>query len=315
MILLHPSRTFTALMFAALSCSPLWAHEAGARAAAEKWSWEPSVIIPILVSTALYGVGTIRMRRRSRGPLGWWPTVSFFSGIAALVIALDSPVHLIGEQLFWVHMTQHELLMLVAAPLLVIGSPLVPFLWALPPPLREALGHAPKTKLWRATWIAVSSAGAAWIIHAVALWVWHAPALFEAALDNESVHALQHICFLGSALLFWWTLIRGRHGRLGYGAAIIYVFTTAAHNSVLGALLTFAPHAWYRTYLTTSQAWSLSPLEDQQLGGLIMWVPAGTLLLIVGIALLAAWIGESQRRYQYTKMAALVGTAGATHAR
>jgi len=239
--------------------------------------------------------------------------ISFFAGIAALVIALDSPVHLIGEQLFWVHMTQHELLMLVAAPLLVLGRPLVPFLWALPQSWRERVGRASKTKVWRATWIAISSAGAAWMIHAVALWLWHAPALFEAALENESIHALQHICFLGSALLFWWTLIHGRHGRLGYGAAIVYVFTTAAHNSVLGALLTFAPHAWYPTYLSTTQAWSLSPIEDQQLGGLIMWVPAGTLLLIVGLALLAAWIGESGRRYEYTRVAALVKSAGVSH--
>jgi putative membrane protein len=274
-----------------------------------RWSWEPWVVSPILVTILLYSAGRIRMRRRSANRLSPWPAVSFATGIAALVIALDSPVHTVGEQLFWVHMTQHELLMLVAAPLLVMASPLVPFLWALPQTWRERLGRASKTKIWSATWIAISSAGAAWIIHAIALWVWHAPALFEAALHSEWIHAAQHLCFLGSALLFWWTLIHGRHGRLGYGAAVVYVFTTAAHNSVLGALLTFAPRAWYPTYAATTQLWSLSPLEDQQLGGLIMWVPAGVLLLVVGLALLAAWIGESQRRFEYTRMSALVKSA------
>jgi len=173
-----------------------------------------------------------------------------------------------------------------------------------------------KTKIWRGTWIAISSAGAAWVIHAVALWIWHAPSLFEAALHSEAIHAVQHLCFLGSALLFWWTLIHGRHGRLGYGAAVVYVFTTAAHNSILGALLTFAPRAWYPTYASTAQNWSLTPLQDQQLGGLIMWVPAGVVLLIVGLALFAAWLGESQRRFEYTRMAALMKSAkGAAHAR
>jgi putative membrane protein len=299
-----------------LNSMQLWAHELGSARAEIGWSWEPWVVIPIVVTAFLYLVGSIRMRRRSAQTLRWWPVLSFAAAMLALVIALDSPVHTIGEQLFWVHMTQHELLMLVAAPLLVMAIPVVPFLWALPQAWRERLGRASKTKIWSATWIAISSAGAAWIIHALALWIWHAPALFEAALHSEWVHAAQHLCFLGSALLFWWTLIHGRHGRLGYGAAVVYVFTTAAHNSVLGALLTFAPTPWYPTYAVTTQGWSLSPLEDQQLGGLIMWVPAGVLLLVLGLALLAAWIGESQRRFEYTRMAMLVKSAnGAANAR
>ena len=153
------------------------------------------------------------------------------------------------------------------------------------------------------------------MIHAVALWGWHVPFLFELALHSESVHAVQHLCFIGSALLFWWTLIHGRHGRLGYGAAVVYVFTTAAHNSILGALLTLAPHPWYPTYVSTAHAWSITPLEDQQLGGLIMWIPAGVLLLVIGLALLIAWIGESERRFRYTRVATLVKAAdGVTHA-
>lgn len=311
-----PIRAASIGVFTWFASTSLWAHEVDVRRDAMRWSWEPSILIPILVVFIFCLVGSIRMRRRSNVRRSPWPAASFYAGIAALIIALDSPVHLVGEQLFWVHMTQHELLMLLAAPLLVMGRPLVPLLWALPQSWRERLGRASKGTIWRGTWIAVSSAGAAWIIHGLALWLWHAPTLFEAALQSEAIHAVQHLCFLGSALLFWWTLIHGRHGRLGYGAAVVYVFTTAAHNSALGALLTFAPHAWYPTYLTTTQAWSISPLEDQQLGGLIMWVPAGVLLLVIGLALLAAWIGESQRRYQYTRMAALEKIANeAAHAR
>jgi cytochrome c oxidase assembly factor CtaG len=309
MRLAHKIRDLAVAAIVCLNSMQLWAHKSGAPKPEMRWSWEPWVVIPILVTVFLYTAGRIQMRRRSANRLSPWPAISFAGGIAALVIALDSPVHTLGEQLFWVHMTQHELLMLVAAPLLVMAGPLVPFLWALPQRWRERLGRASKTKVWSATWIAISSAGAAWIIHAIALWVWHAPALFEAALHREWIHAVQHICFLGSALLFWWTLIHGRHGGLGYGASVVYVFTTAAHSSVLGALLTFAPRAWYPTYAATTQLWSLSPLEDQQLGGLIMWVPAGALLLVLGLALFAAWIGESQRRFEYTRMSALVKNA------
>jgi putative membrane protein len=283
-----------------------FAHETGTPARTSAWSWEPFVVLPLAISAILFAIGSVRMWRRSGKRLSVWPTLSFSAGLLTLVAALDSPIHEIGDQLFWVHMTQHELLMLVAAPLLVMGRPVVTFLWALPIRWREALGAAAKRRAWVAVWSLISAAPAAWLIHALALWVWHAPRLFEAALQNEGVHALQHLCFLGSALLFWWTLVHGRHGRLGYGAGVIYVFTTAAHNSVLGALLTFAPHPWYPSYVASTAAWSLTPLEDQQLGGLIMWVPAGVILFVIGLALFAAWMGESERRFQYTRMAALV---------
>ena len=91
----------------------------------------------------------------------------------------------------------------------------------------------------------------------------------------------------------------------GYGGSLIYVFTTILHTSVLGALLTFAPRPWYSSYVITAPAWHLSALEDQQLGGLIMWIPAGTLLLIVALVLLVKWMNESQSRWQYTRLAEL----------
>jgi len=109
----------------------------------------------------------------------------------------------------------------------------------------------------------------AWVIHAVALWTWHVPALFEAVLHNEWVHTAQHLSFLLSALLFWWALIHGRQGWMGYGAAALYVFTTSLHSGLLGALLTFSKSVWYPSYVGLTNSWGLTPLEDQQLGGLI----------------------------------------------
>src|SRR5207302_7004018 len=161
---------FVALLF----CNSLWAHESPS-AQAMRWSWEPLVVLPIGLATILYLAGTVRMRRRSGRRLSVWPEISYVAGIIALVVALDSPVHLIGGQLFWVHMTQHELLMLLAAPLLVLGRPLVPFLWALPASWREILGRVSKARWFSRSWLMISSAAAAWMIHAVALWGWHVP--------------------------------------------------------------------------------------------------------------------------------------------
>jgi cytochrome c oxidase assembly factor CtaG len=144
-----------------------------------------------------------------------------------------------------------------------------------------------------------------WLLHGATLWLWHIPALYQASVENEWVHALQHTMFLGTALLFWWTLIHGRFGRVTSGMAVLYVFTTAVHTSILGALMTFANTVWYPIYNGRTAAWHLTALQDQQLGGLIMWVPAGVVFIILGLWLMAAWIRESERRVAFTRSEAL----------
>jgi putative membrane protein len=193
-------------------------------------------------------------------------------------------------------MTQHELLMLVAAPLIVLGRPLIAFMWALPLGWSRGLGNWAKAGWVQKTWYALTIPLVAWIVHAVALWSWHIPKLFEAVLYNEWIHTLQHLSFLLSALLFWWALIHGRQGWMGYGAAVLYVFTTSIHSGLLGALLTFSHSVWYPSYIGLTTSWGLTPIEDQQLGGLIMWIPAGVLYVVAGLALLAGWLREAEAR-------------------
>ncbi|HYY58236.1 MAG TPA: cytochrome c oxidase assembly protein, partial [Pyrinomonadaceae bacterium] len=234
-----------------------------------------------------------------------WEMWAFAGGWAALFVALVSPLHPWGEVLFSAHMTQHEVLMLVAAPLLVLARPLVPFLWALPMSWRQSAGTLGKRRALQTTWRAMTNPLVAWAIHAVALWAWHVPALFQATLRSDLVHTLQHLCFLGSALLFWWALIHGRQGLMGYGAAVLYMFTTSVHSGVLGALITFSSKVWYPAYTGTTHSWGLTPLEDQQLGGLIMWVPAATVYVVAGLALMAGWMRESERRIKRREARAL----------
>ncbi|HVW10052.1 MAG TPA: cytochrome c oxidase assembly protein [Bryobacteraceae bacterium] len=250
------------------------------------WTADPGIVVPLACTGLLYAAGARIRRGTSRTQIA-----CFWIGWAVLVIALVSPLHYWGEMLFWVHMTQHELLMLIAAPLLVLSRPLVPMLWALPGPERRLAGRLFKRSGLNAAWHAVSRPLPAWLLHAAALWLWHAPALFQAATKNSAIHALQHISFLGSALLFWWSLFYARK-RTAYGESFLYVFTTAVHSSILGALLTFSTPPWYPIYRITAPQQGLTALQDQQIGGLIMWVPAGIVYLAAGLSLIAMWLRE-----------------------
>jgi cytochrome c oxidase assembly factor CtaG len=251
------------------------------------WEFDPGVIIPLVLSAVLYWRGS----RRDLG-LTTLEQSCFWLGSASLVLALVSPLHRLGEVLFCAHMTQHEILMLVSAPLLVISRPLVTFLWALPFQWRRSLGRWSKGNYVQRSWSFFTDPFSAWWIHAAAIWAWHIPYLFDLTLRSNLAHSAQHLSFFLSALVFWWSLFYA-HGRRTYGAGVLYVFTTAIHTGILGALLTFSSRPWYSPYLLTTEAWGYTPLEDQQLGGLIMWVPASLVYLAAGLYLFSAWLKES----------------------
>jgi cytochrome c2 len=137
------------------------------------------------------------------------------------------------------------------------------------------------------------------LMQALALWLWHIPSWYEAALHDEVIHALEHLCFVLAGSLFWWAMVHGRYGRPGYGLAVLYVFMSAIHSSALGALLTIAPAVWYGDYARQAAVWRVDALADQQLAGLLMWIPAGVVFIVLGLALLAAWLGESERRVRF----------------
>jgi putative membrane protein len=279
----------------------LFAH-AGEEHARSWWTWwtfDPATVVLLLVSAGLYWQGCRRMPLR--GSLARWTKVAFWGGWWSLVLALISPIHRLGGQYFSVHMGQHEILMLISAPLLVIGKPMVASLWALPMSWRVRLGELSKGQLFSSAWKTMTSPVVVLVVHAVALWTWHIPTLYEATLHSDWVHAAQHSCFFLTAFLFWWVLIQGRYGRKGYGMAVIFVWITAVHSSALGALLTFAHRVWYPTYEIRPAAGGYSALEDQQLGGLIMWIPASVIFIVVALALFAAWLGESQKRVDLAK--------------
>ena len=279
---------------AVLSGAPCLAHvPAGADRAPPglPWSFEPWIVALLALGMGLYVLGAARLWRRAgagRG-VGYGALAAWSIGWATLAAALVSPIDPLGESLFSAHMLQHELLMVVAAPMLVLGRPLAAWTWSLPAAWRPAIGGAFRRPGWRRSWSSLTHPLSAWSLHALALWGWHLPSLFEAALAQPAVHALQHFSFLGTALLFWWTTL-GTSGRRAEGAALVSLFTTMLHTGALGALMTLSPLLWYGHYAASSASYGFDPLQDQQLGGLIMWIPASAAYLVTGLAIAARWL-------------------------
>lgn len=264
------------------------AHSEGAPHVELAWSFEPWVVITLGASAALYTGGLARIwRKAGRGSgVSLAQAGCFYTGLAAVVAALVSPLDAMAAYLFSAHMVQHEMLMIVAAPLLVLGKPLAVWAWAVPRSMSRALAGASANRTLSALWSGVSNPPCAWALHACALWVWHIPALFDAALANESLHTVQHLSFFLSALLFWWTPL-GDASRTRRTTALLYLFTTMLHTTILGALLAIAPSVWYPGYGAGPELFGITPLDDQQLGGLIMWVPGGIAYIAASLAI--AW--------------------------
>jgi putative membrane protein len=254
------------------------------------------VALPILAAAVLYCAGLVRLQWAvAQRPHVFGRALAFAAGLCVLWMALLSRLDAWSAELFSAHMVQHELLMLAAAPLLVLGRPLPIFLWAFGGSWRGALATLSRSRPVRWFWKTLVSAGTGWSLHALGLWIWHVPRFFNAALLHPGVHELQHLTFLLTALVFWAALFDERR-RERQGAAILYLFTTTVHTSILGALITFAAHPWYASYLQMSTQWGLTALEDQQLGGLIMWVPGSLVYVGAGLVLLARWIAAPEAR-------------------
>ncbi|REG48464.1 cytochrome c oxidase assembly factor CtaG [Paraburkholderia sp. BL6669N2] len=300
MLLLHPS--------------PTWAHvltDAEKAAPSFGWSFDAWVAVLLFVSTAAYASGYLRLlrrgSRRSRSRRTWHAG-AFATGTLALIFALCSPLDRLSAALFSAHMVQHETMMLIAAPLLVLGRPLGVWIWSLPRAGRRWVGRSVLAPTFARVWRRMTSPLAGWMLHAAALWGWHAPALFEAALAHPWIHTLQHTSFMLSALVFWWTVFGEGVSRRSGGHAMLSVFTTMLHTSALGALIALAPGLWYPSYVEPTSALGFDPLHDQQAGGLIMWVPGAAAYLIGGLTIGMRWLrGYEPPRARAESAAALSG--------
>jgi cytochrome c oxidase assembly factor CtaG len=277
-----------AALAAAHGLADAWANGAA-------WTYDPWVVVPLYASGILYLRGTLRLWARGGHGRGVrrWQVACFWCGWTLLALALVSPLHWLGERLFVAHMLEHEIVMVAAAPLLAAARPVGAFLWGLPQGWRRALGGLARRAPVASAWRAISDPLAATLLHAVALWAWHMPLLYNAVLADVTAHRLQHVSFLVTALLFWWSLLYGRARARGYGAAVLYLFATMLHSAALGILLTLSRAVWYPAQGPFAAALGLTPLQDQQLAGLIMWVPAGLVYTAAALAFAARWIARA----------------------
>jgi cytochrome c oxidase assembly factor CtaG len=261
----------------------------------EGWHPEPWAAVPLLLLAALYALGFAKLWSRSaqgrpglrRGAL------VFAAGWLVLAGAVASPLHQAGGHSFALHMVEHELIMLPAALLLVLAKPGPVLLWAFPPGGRSALAGLSRSAgpLWE--WLSLPVT--ATLLQGAAMWLWHVPALFDRALDGEGWHIAQHMSFLATALLFWWAMAHGRAGRQGYGLAALCLFVTSLIGGALGALMAFSTSPWYSGYAALGLTpGGLSPAEDQQLAGLIMWIPGGVFHAAAALYFLYQWLRASE---------------------
>jgi putative membrane protein len=270
--------------------SPVSAHELGEALSSEAtWTADPLILAPLYIFAVIFLIGTIRLWRHAGIGRGTrlWQVACFWVGWTVLALALLSPLHWLSEHLLSAHMVEHELIMAVAAPLLVLSRPLGVFVWAIPQAWRVAFAQV----LVIPTLASLGSEPiAATALHSATIWAWHLPPLFDAALANRWAHMAQHVSFLATALLFWWAVLNVPLARRGVAA--FHLFATMLALTFLGALITLSSHALYASY-QAHQIFQLSPLEDQQLAGLIMWVPGCAIYAVAALTLLGQWISKS----------------------
>ena len=254
---------------------------------------EPLVLLSAVLVGLAYARGFRRLQERTgRRHLG--RALAFGAGLALVLVLMSAPVEHAALERLWAHMVQHEVMVTVAAPLLILGNPLPALLWALPTGSRRAVApwwrKLSRSHARPAGWAAWATA--AFVVQTFTLWAWHAPDPYQGALRSEWVHSLQHASFLGTALFFWWAVIGARRRSL-YGGAVMANFAAALQGVVLGAFMTFAGRLWYPFY-AESVSGSLTALEDQQVAGVIMWGPASIPYLVAAVVLFMAWLGEDE---------------------
>ena len=249
----------------------------------------PEVAAPVLILAWAYAVGWWQLRHRG-GAISAWRVAASAGGWLGVLVALSAPLDRLAHASFAAHMIQHLLLIAGAAPLLLLADPFAALCWALPAPVRLRAGRllrggAPLRALWRG----LTTVSLAWLTHVAALWLWHLPRAYDAAVADRVVHDVEHLVFFGTAVLFWWPIIQPAprlRPPAGYGIRVSYLVLAALQGSLLGLLLTMSREAWYRAYPSA---------EDQSLGGLVMWGVGGAVDMLAVLILLGTYLGAQDR--------------------
>jgi putative membrane protein len=273
------------------------------------WSLDPLPWIAVLVAAGGFSIAVWRVNHaHPRVPIPKWRMAAWLTGLVAILLALVSAVDVYADDLLTVHMIQHLLLTMVAPPLLALGAPVTLLLRIATPRARRRLIlpvlHSRVVRL-------VASPLVAWPLFAMVMWFTHFSPLYNAALEDPTLHVAEHVVYLTSGLLFWWPVVAADPipRRLGYLARLAYVGLQMPINAAVGLAIYFAPTVLYPHYATIERSWGPDALTDQQIGGVVMW-GAGDLLLLVAVpAIVAAWMRADVRRGRQSDARSLASLA------
>jgi cytochrome c oxidase assembly factor CtaG len=260
------------------------------------WSFDPLASAGLLLSLVAYWAAAVRVNRsHPRSPVPRRRVAAWIAGLAVIAVALQSSIEVYATTLFTVHMVQHLLLAMVAAPLLALGAPMTLLLRAASPALRRRVIlpvlHSAPVK-------AVSFPVVTWLLFAGVMWASHFSPLFDAALEDARVHAAEHVLYLVTAMLFWWPAVAAdpTPWRIGYGGRIVYLGLGMPQNTFLALAIYSAPAVLYPHYASIERSWGPSPLADQQLAGGLMWVVGDVLFIFPLVLAVAAWLKAEEAK-------------------
>lgn len=268
------------------------------------WEWRIELIVILLLAGTFYTRGWRHLRGVRQGEKSRLATggrlAAYLSGLVVLGIALMSPIDVLGGQFFFMHMIQHLLLVMIVPPLLLFANPLPFFMWGLPLSARRQMGRMLRRKSgFRRRLRSFTAPGIVWMLFVVALLGWHDPGAYQAALRDEFVHDLEHLSFFATAMLFWWHVIGAGpriHSRMRQGALVAYVLSVVPPNMAAGVAIAFSSQPIYPYYVGVPRLWGMTVVEDQTLGGIIMWIPGSMMYILAALILIARWVQSEDEK-------------------
>jgi cytochrome c oxidase assembly factor CtaG len=257
-----------------------------------------AILTSLIVAIILYLRGWLILNRTSPERFPRWRLLVFTGGLVSLWVAIASPLDAFAGLLLSAHMVQHLLLLSVAPPLILLGSPLLPLLRGLPRKFaRDGVGPFLVWPALRRVGNTITHPVSCWVIMAITLCAWHVPAAFDLTLRSPTWHKLEHVCFLAASLLFWWPVVRPFPSRPHWPlwSVPVYLLAVDLLNTALSAILTFSDHVLYRTYLVVPRLFGTTALADQNCAGVIMWVPGSMVFLIPAAAIAMKYLSPGER--------------------
>ena len=268
----------------------------------KSWEWRWDVILVLLVCVSIYVTGWVRLRRMGAKIANKWRLASYLSGMGFVALALLSGIGTFESLLFFIHMIQHILMMMYAAPLIMLAAPMPIGIWGLPRPIRLQVAKFLNQKSpLRQIIVTITKPGIIWMFYTLNLWMWHDAEMYERATTHSTIHNIQHLLFFGTALAIWWHTTDAApkfHKHRTYGKRIMFAAATYFQNLLLGIYITMSPELIYTYYATVPRMWGIEAHRDQTVGGLIMWIPGGMMYGYTILILISRLMDYSEKQAQ-----------------